>query len=159
MSTQLLEQAVAMSATQLSEAAPEFLQKVLIAATTEVTQARRQLEHIERAIDLRYARQAKAARLALGKDTGVVHFDDGAVSVTADLPKRVEWDQPQLADLVARIAAAGDNPAEFVDTSYRVSETKYQSWPESLRSQFTPARTVKVGKPSYRLALLSEVSQ
>jgi len=148
MNRQLLGQVAAMPAIQLSEASPDLLQKALIAAMTEVTDAKKQLEHIERAIDMRYALQAKALRLAQGKDTGVVHFDDGNVRVTADLPKKVEWDQKQLAQLVARIAAAGDNPAEFIETSYRVSETKYQAWQDSLRSQFTPARTVNVGKAS-----------
>ena len=127
MNRQLLAQVAAMPATQLSEASPDLLQKALIAAMTEVTDAKTQLEHIERAIDLRYAQQAKTLRLAQGKDTGVVHFDDGNVRVTADLPKKVDWDQKQLAQLVAHIAAAGDNPAEFIETSYRVSETKYRN--------------------------------
>ena len=113
-------------------------------------------EHIDRALDLKYVDRTRQLRLAQGKDTGVVHFDDGEVSVTADLPKKVEWDQKQLHELILRIASGGDNPAEFIETSYRVSETKYQAWQESLRSQFTPARTVKVGKATYRLALLSE---
>ncbi len=156
MNSQLLSEVSAMAATQLSEASPDVLQKALIAAMTEVTHAKKQLEHIEHALDMRYAQRAKALRLAQGKDTGVVHFDDGNVAVTADLPKKVEWDQKQLHDLIPRIAAGGDNPAEFIETSYRVSETKYLAWQESLRSQFTPARTVKVGKATYRLALLSE---
>lgn len=156
MNSQILSQVSAMPATQLSEASPDLLQKALIAAMTEVTHAKKQLEHIEHALDMRYAQRAKAQRLAQGKDTGVVHFDDGNVSVTADLPKKVEWDQKQLHELILRIASSGDNPAEFIETSYRVSETKYQAWQESLRSQFTPARTVKVGKATYRLALLSE---
>ena len=158
MNSPLPAQLAALPASQLSAAAPDVLQKALIAAMTEVTRAKKQLEHIEHAIDLRYAQHAKALRLAQGKDTGVVHFDDGDVRVTADLPKKVEWDQKKLSELIARIAAAGDNPAEFIETSYRVSETKYQAWQESLRSQFTPARTVKVGKATYRLALLSELS-
>ena len=156
MNSQLLSQVLAMPATQLSEASPDLLQKALIAAMTEVTHAKKQLEHIERALDMRYAEQAKVLRLAQGKDTGVVHFDDGNVRVTADLPKKVEWDQKQLHELILRIASGGDNPAEYIETSYRVSETKYQAWQESLRSQFTPARTVKVGKANYRLALLSD---
>jgi len=156
MNSQILSLVSAMPATQLSEASPDLLQKALIAAMTEVTQAKKQLEQIEHAIDMRYAQRAKSLRLAQGKDTGVVHFDDGNVRVTADLPKKVEWDQKQLHELILRIASSGDNPAEFIETSYRVSETKYQAWQESLRSQFTPARTVKVGKATYRLALLSE---
>ena len=156
MNGQILSQVSAMPVTQLSESSPDLLQKALIAAMTEVTQAKKQLEHIEHAIDMRYAQRAKSLRLAQGKDTGVVHFDDGNVRVTADLPKKVEWNQKQLHELILRIASSGDNPAEFIETSYRVSETKYQAWQESLRSQFNPARTVKVGKASYRLALLSE---
>ena len=125
-------------------------------AADSLTVAKSIVEHIDRALDLKYVARTRQLRLAQGKDTGVVHFDDGDVSVTADLPKKVEWDQKQLHELILRIASGGDNPAEFIETSYRVSETKYQSWHESLRSQFAPARTVKVGKATYRLALLSE---
>ena len=86
MNNSLLTQVAAMPVTQLSHAAPDLLQQALISAMAQVTDAKKQLEHIEFALDLRYAQRAKALRLAQGKDTGVVHFDDGNVSVTADLP-------------------------------------------------------------------------
>ena len=156
MNSQTLSQVSAMPVTQLSEASPDLLQKALIAAMTEVTRAKKQLEHIEHALDMRYAQRAKALRLAQGKDTGVVHFDDGEVSVTADLPKKVEWDQATVARLVANIVACGDDPSQYVEISYRISETKFNAWPDSLKKPFSAARTVKVGKPSYRLALLSK---
>ena len=114
------------------------------------------VEHIDRALDLKYVDRAHQLRLAASKDTGVVHFDDGNVRVTADLPKKVEWDQKKLADLVRRMTANGDNPAEYVEISYRVSETKFNAWPETLKSAFAPARTLKTGKPGFRLALLQE---
>ena len=114
------------------------------------------VDHLDRALDLKYSKQAHALRLAAGKDTGVVHFDDGHVQVTADLPKKVDWDQKKLADLVRRMTANGDNPAEYVEISYRVSETKFNAWPETLKSAFAPARTLKTGKPGFRLALLKE---
>ena len=114
------------------------------------------VDHLDRALDLKYSKQAHAMRLAAGKDTGVVHFEDGHVQVTADLPKKVEWDQKKLADLVRRMTANGDNPAEYVEISYRVSETKFNAWPETLKSAFAPARTLKTGKPGFRLALLQE---
>ncbi len=114
------------------------------------------VEHIDRALDLKYADRAHAMRLAAGKDTGVVHFDDGHVRITADLPKRIEWDQQRLAEVVRRIANGGEDPTEYVEISYRVSETKFNAWPESLKSAFAPARTLKTGKPGFRLALLQE---
>ena len=156
MNSQILSQVAAMPANQLSEASPDLLQKAQIAAMAEVTRAKKQLEHIEHALDMRYAQRAKALRLAQGKDTGVIHFDDGDVSVTADLPKKVEWDQATVARLVANIVSCGDDPSQYVEISYRVSETKFNAWPDSLRKPFSAARTVKVGKPSYRLALLSK---
>lgn len=118
--------------------------------------ARAIVEHIDRALDLKYADRAHTLRLAAGKDTGVVHFDDGRVRVTADLPKRIEWDQQRLAEVVRRITNGGEDPAEYVEISYRVSETKFNAWPESLKSAFAPARTLKTGKPGFRLALMKE---
>ena len=85
-----------------------------------------------------------------------MHFDDGLVRVTADLTKKIEWDQTKLAAIVKRIAANGDNPGEYVEMSYRISETKFNAWPESLKSSFVAARTLKTGKADFRLALLGE---
>lgn len=156
MSRTIPDQILATPVSELANLASNSLFQVKNDAADLLAIAKALVEHIDRALDLKYVDRAHQLRLDANKDTGIVHFDDGNVRVTADLPKKVEWDQKQLAELVARIAAAGDNPAEFVETTYRVSETKYQAWQESLRSQFTPARTVKVGKASYRLALLSE---
>ena len=55
-----------------------------------------------------------------------------------------------------RITEAGDDPTEYVDIGYRVSETKFNAWPEGIKRAFVPARTLKTGKPSFRLALLEE---
>ena len=150
------DQILATPVNELANLASDSLFQVKNDAADLLVLSKALVEHIDRALDLKYVDRAHQLRLAANKDTGVVHFDDGNVRVTADLPKKVEWDQKQLAELIARIASAGDNPAEFIETSYRVSETKYQAWQESLRSKFTPARTVKDGKASYRLALLSE---
>jgi len=59
------------------------------------------------ALEAAYGEQARAARLEAGKDFGVVHLKDGLLRVTVDVPKRVSWDQAQLAAIARRIAAAG----------------------------------------------------
>ena len=150
------DQVLVTPAGELAEQSSESLFKLKNDAADLLAAAKAIVEHVDRALDLRYAQRAHQLRLAAGKDTGVVHFEDGQVRITADLPKKVEWDQALLANLDARIAANGDNPREFIDVSYRVSETKFSAWASALREQFIPARTVKVGKPSFRLALLSE---
>lgn len=122
-------------------------------AADQLTRAKAIAEHIDSALDMKYAQRAQILRLAAGKDTGVVHFDDGRVRITADLPKKIEWDQKKLTDIVRRITASGEDPKQYVEIKYRVSETKFNAWPEVFRSTFTPARTLKTGKPDFRLAL------
>ncbi|SHF31320.1 hypothetical protein SAMN05444279_1272 [Ruegeria intermedia] len=100
---------------------------------------------LDGALSVRYAARAEEARRAAGKDTGAVRLDDGDFTVVADLPKRVDWDQEQLAAMVERIRAAGDDPEQYVDVTYRVPERKYAAWPEAIRKGFEPARTVRPG--------------
>lgn len=100
---------------------------------------------LDAALTVRYATRAAEERQAQAKDTGTVRFDDGDFTVVADLPKRVEWDQSQLAAMVERIRAAGDDPAEYVDIAFKVPERKYAAWPDAIRQGFEPARTVKTG--------------
>jgi hypothetical protein len=108
------------------------------------------------ALDAAYGEQARSARLDAGKDFGVVHFNDGPLRVTVDQPKRVSWDQGQLAAIARRIAATGERVEDYLDVEFSVSESRFNNWPPALRAQFEAARTVKPGKPSFRLAIASE---
>lgn len=150
------DQVLATPAGELAQQSGESLFQLKNDAADLLAAAKAIVEHIDRALDLKYAQRAHELRLAVGKDTGVVHFDDGRVRITADLPKKVEWDQTKLTDITRRIAANGEDPGEYVEISYRVSETKFNAWPETLRSAFASARTLKTGKPGFRLALIQE---
>ena len=127
-------------------------------ADAALRQAKTTCDWLDGAVALKYGDRAHAARQAAGKDTGTIRFDDGAVTVIADLPKRVDWDQDKLAALVERIRAEGDDPAEYVNVAIKVPERKYTAWPGHLREAFEPARTVRAGKPSFRLSLTNEVT-
>jgi hypothetical protein len=120
--------------------------------------ANRMRDWIEGAIALRYEQRAVGARAAAGKDTGTVRFQDGTVEVVVDLPKRVDWDQPRLATLAEQIRAGGEDPGQYVEVSFKVSERAYTAWPDRIRAAFEPARTVRTGKPSYRLTIMSEIA-
>ena len=150
------DQVLVTPAGELAELSSESLFKLKNDAADLLAAAKAIVEHVDRALDLRYAQRAHQLRLAAGKDTGVVHFDDGHVRITADLPKKVEWDQAKLNDITRRIAANGEDPTEYVEISYRISETKFNAWPETLKSAFAPARTLNTGKPGFRLALIQE---
>lgn len=99
----------------------------------------------------KYATRAKAARADAGKDFGVARFTDGDVTVVADLPKKVEWNQRDLADLAERIKAEGEDPRDYVEVSLKVSERKYGCWPKHIRLLFEPSRTVRAGKETFEL--------
>jgi hypothetical protein len=150
------DQVLATPAGELAQQSGESLFQLKNDAADLLAAAKAIVEHVDRTLDLKYAQRAHELRLAGGKDTGVVHFDDGRVRITADLPKKVEWDQAKLTDITRRIAANGEDPAEYVEISYRVSETKFNAWPETLKSAFASARTLKTGKPGFRLALIQE---
>ena len=113
---------------------------------------------LDQALAVRYGDKANTARRRAGKDTGTVRIEDGSVTIVADLPKRVDWDQAQLAAMVARIRAAGEDPAEYVDIAFKVPERKFGAWPESIREGFAAARTVRPGKPTFRLTLDREAA-
>lgn len=127
------------------------------AAQQDLQRAKTVSDWLEGAIALKYADRAAECRRDAGKDTGTVRLNDGNVTVTADLPKRIEWDQAMLAQIAENIAAAGEDPAEFIETTLKVSERKYAALPESWRKGFEPARTVRTGKPKFRLVLNEEV--
>ena len=150
------DQVLAIHASELAKQSSESLFQLKNNVADLLAVAKAIVDHVERALNFKYANQAHQLRLAAGKDTGVVHFDDGHVRMTADLPKKIDWDQSRLAEITQRIASNGDDPAEYVEISYRVSEAKFSAWPESLKSAFAPARTLKTGKAGFRLALLQE---
>jgi len=122
----------------------EHLALLQAEAREAVEAAKRMQDWIEAAIALRYEQRAIGARAAAGKDTGTVRFDDGEVEVTAELPKRVDWDQRRLADLAAQIRAGGEDPGEYVEVSFKVAERSYAAWPERIRNAFEG--TIKEGR-------------
>jgi hypothetical protein len=150
------EQVLATPAGTLAQQPAELLFSFKNSAADLLTDAKSLCDHIDQAIDFKWNERARFLRHEVDKDSGVVHFDDGNVRITADLPKKIEWDQTRLAEIARRISESGEDPKQYVEITFRVSETKFNAWPDTLKSSFNAARTVKTGKPSYRLALIKE---
>ena len=136
---------------------PEQLALLQDAASEALRSAKATSDWLDGAIALKYGDQAQDARRVEGKYTGTVRLQDGPVTVVAEIPKRVDWDQAMLAGLVERIRADGADPAEYVDIAFSVPERKYTAWPKDIRQEFEPARTVRTGKPKFWLLLGEEV--
>ncbi len=103
------------------------------------------------ALSYRYAERAALLRQAKGTNTGTVSIDDGEYVIRANLPKKVEWDAERLAEAVDQIRSWGEDPDEYVSTEFKVSESGYNAWPSAIRIMFEPARTVGVGRPTYKV--------
>ena len=107
------------------------------------------LSQVEVQID-DYLKDQVTERLAVeGKDTGIVNFSIDEVDVKALVPKSVKWDQKRLAEIREKIASAGDDPGQYMETQFKVSETSFNAWPEKIQNVFMPARTVVTGKTKY----------
>jgi hypothetical protein len=156
MNLQQINEIICTPVSTLAELSSDSLFRLKNDAADQLAMAKALCEQVDRVLEHRYNTQAQKQRLSAGKDTGVVHFDDGEVRISADLPKRVTWDQKKLDEIAKRIAASGEDPGQYIDISYKVSERKYEAWPDNLKSSFAGARTLKTGKPSFRLSLLEE---
>ena len=108
------------------------------------------------ALDAAYGEQARTALRDSGRDFGTVHLDDGQLRIKFELPKKVSWDQKQLAEIAERIVASGEKVEGYLDIKLSVSESRFTNWPPALQQQFAAARTVDSGKPSFTLSLDSE---
>jgi hypothetical protein len=145
-------QVLATPAGELAARSSETLFELKNDAADRLASAKALVEHLEHALALKYAERAQALRLAAGKGTGTVRFEEDGFVVTADLPKRTEYDQRKLKAAVETLRRWGENPDHYVAIEIKVSEAKYNAWPPAIRNLFEPARTVKTGKPSYPLA-------
>ena len=142
-----------MPVTELALMSPNLLAAVQAEIDVATDRMKAVIERFALALEVRYAARASECRQYEGKDTGTIRFEDDGVTVMAELPKRIDWDQAKLAQIAANIASAGEESAEFIDTKLSVSERKFGALPESWRKGFEPARTVRTGKPKFRLVL------
>lgn len=130
---------------------PDLLFTLQEAAHAETARVKHLRDRLEAGISQRYGAATDAERAIQGKSSGTVRIEDAGVVVIADLPKKVSWDQERLAAMAARIAASGDDPTEYLEIAYRVSERRFGAWPEAMREGFAAARTETTGKPAFRL--------
>jgi len=143
----------AMSEADLVALSPEQLHEVHVNLSELIAWVKAAQAKLHAAMQRRYAEQESAARAEASKDFGVIRIHDGPVRVAIDVPKRVCWDQTQLAEMARRIAASGDRVEDYIDVEFSVAESRFNNWPTALREQFAPARTVKPGKRAFELSV------
>lgn len=125
-------------------------------AGEHLRQAKAISDWLDGAIALKYTDQAAMARVEAAKDTGTVRLVDDGIVIVATVPKKVDWDQHLLAALMEKIRVSGEDPAEYVNAKFDVSERAYTAWPSHIRAVFAPARTVRTGTMTFKLIMNGE---
>ena len=148
-----LEELCAMPVGEIAALPAEQLALLQEDAEAALTAAKSLKDQLDGAIARRFEAQARAERGLAGKDAETVRFVADGVVLVAELPKRVEWDQQRLSDLCIRLAGEAEDPAEYVDIAFKVPERKFAAWPSAIRAAFESARTVRTGKPVFKLSL------
>ena len=90
------------------------------------------------------------------KDAGTVNLTLDGVAVKCVIDKSVKWDQPGLEHVAGRIREAGDNPLDFIEVTYGITENRFKNFPEAIQRVFLPYRAVKTGKPKYEYKIMEE---
>lgn len=129
---------------------PKELRELRREADTALAEAKLKRQSIDAALVQKYTEKNALLREMLGKETGVINFQDEGLQVVADQPKKIEWDQDKLSDIAQTIRDQGEDPTEFLDITYKVPERSYNAWSDELRQTFDPARTLVLGKPAYK---------
>src|ERR1700679_2259315 len=115
-------------------------------------EAKEQSDILEEALAKRFSNKTQEMLLETGRDSGTVNFEEQDYLISAQLPKKVTWDQDKLAELIIKI-----DPLErkkYVETSYKINEQRYlANFPISLRELLDEAREVSTGKLKISLKL------
>lgn len=142
-----------MSVSQLAKLPPAQLQEADANLDHLIDWAKKTRTKLDAALDQRFGEQARTALRDSGRDFGTAHISDGPLRIKFELPKKVSWNQKQLAEIAERIVASGEKVEGYIDTKLAVSESRYTNWPPALQQQFAAARTVEPGKPTFTLAI------
>lgn len=153
-----LEDFARMPIDEIVKLSAEDLHSIQIEADKELKKAKARMAWLDSALLTKYRDKADTVRRDAGKDFGIARFTDGEITIVAELPKKVEWDQQELSQLIEHINATGDDPSDYIDVTLSVSERKYAIWPERFRTMFRDARTVSGGRQTFKLTVTKETA-
>jgi len=123
------------------------------AVEKELNDLKASLTEIEGALNLQLDEGLKAAQVKAGKDTGTFRFTVDGIQIKATVGKTVKWDQEQMETIWDTITSANDDPRQYIERKFGVSESAYKHWPQSIVEVFEAARSVTPGKPKFEFSM------
>ncbi len=121
----------------------------------EITALKRQIECYSTALHdtlhARFGDMVQQARREKGADTGSLSFWLDGCKLAHELPKRVEWNEDGLRAVAKMLRDQGEPVDDYISVRLGVDERKWNAWPETIKEFFRAHRTVKTGKPVYKV--------
>ena len=140
----------------LANIPPQILAALIAEAKIKVDHYKLIQERLQGIVNFKYQDTFNHNRTAQEKETGLLRIEEEGYVIAQDITKKTDWDKKKLVEIIEKIKSQGDDPAEYVDVTYKISEHKFKSWPSFIRKVFEPARTIKHGKPTYTLTPKTE---
>jgi hypothetical protein len=145
-----------MSVGQLAKLPPHQMHEVATHLNDLIDWANQAKTKLDSALEQRFGESARTALRDSGRDFGTTHITEDSLRIKFELPKRINWDQKQLAEIAERIVASGKRVEDYIDVKLSVSESRFAHWPPEIQEPFVTARTVKAGKASFALTLAQD---
>jgi RNA polymerase sigma factor (sigma-70 family) len=119
---------------------------------TKLTNHAKELkEKLEDGLNLKFSEAVKNNLRSENKDTGTTRFFDGAFQITAEVPKKVTWDQKKMEELIKQVP--DERRKAIVKITYAIEERKYSELPHEYQELFREARTVTPGKTKIQISI------
>jgi uncharacterized protein (UPF0305 family) len=119
---------------------------------TKLTSHAKELkEKLEDGLNLKFSEAVKNNLRSENKDTGTTRFFDGAFQITAEVPKKVTWDQEKMEELVKHVP--DERRKTIVKITYAIEERKYAELPHEYQELFREARTITPGKTKFQISI------
>jgi len=139
-----------------AEESDDSLLRRIEGAETTVAVCERNIKLAKAALLDRREKEIQTLLKAKDEPFGDVSIIVGNRKVKINVPKKVTWEQEQLAARHKEIAASGENPNMYMKVKYDVSETAYKAFPQEVRDYFASARTVTPGNPTVKIVVEKE---
>lgn len=140
----------------LAALSPQKLAELIEEAKFKLDNYKLLHERLQGVVNFKYQDSFNHNRIDQQKETGILRIEEEGYVIAQDIAKKTDWDKKKLNEIIEKIKSQGDDPAEYVDITYKISEHKFKSWPSFIRKVFEPARTIKHGKPTYTLTPKTE---
>jgi RNA polymerase sigma factor (sigma-70 family) len=108
-------------------------------------------EKLEDGLNLKFSEAVKNSLRGENKDTGTTKFFDGAFQITAEVPKKVSWDQEKMEELIKRVP--DERRKAIVKITYAIEERKYSELTHEYQELFREARTITPGKTKFQISI------